>query len=64
MIVGMVDGKSASGAIAISKLFGEPPYFAASLTVVLIVMGLFFGLRALILNKVCVGEKCEIDHEK
>ncbi|PCI62075.1 MAG: hypothetical protein COB37_07370 [Kordiimonadales bacterium] len=54
-------GHPANGAALFSSLFGGADVAGTAYSVILGTVGLGFGLRALIWNKVCIGDTCEID---
>ena len=62
MLLDLVEGKSAGGALVLSRVLNAPEYFSLIVTAILILIGFGFGLRALIWNKVCIGDQCNLEN--
>ncbi len=62
MLFDLVEGKSADAAILLSRMLNAPDYLPMIVTAALVLIGFDFGLRALIWNKVCIGDQCEIEN--
>ena len=64
MFFNLINGTPANGILMFIKAIGfseQSSYpYAIVATILLVMLGYFMGLRALIWNRVCIGEECTI----
>ena len=58
ILVNWLQGTPASGAVTIAKFLGGSIKLALWISLALAALGFSFGFRALIWNKVCLGNNC------
>lgn len=64
VMLDLANGKSADGAIRLAQSVGGGEGAAKALSFFIALLGIGMGLRALLTNRVCVGDECSYDHSR
>ncbi|NVJ99852.1 MAG: hypothetical protein HWE25_16995 [Alphaproteobacteria bacterium] len=64
ILVDLYAGNPSGGMAVAAQFLGLPDVAATFGSFFLAALGLGFGLRALIWNKVCIGDQCAIDSQR
>ncbi|MEX0299385.1 MAG: hypothetical protein AB3N28_09970 [Kordiimonas sp.] len=61
MLLDATQGQASGGGTAFSNSLGGSEKMAVGISFTIGLIGVIFGLRALLTNKVCIGEECHVD---